>query len=91
MGKLTPDEAKALESLLAKKDAPDQEDFEVEIFDGDKGTRLPYSKGRSWLQTHFDIDLGEPPDGDADEGGADDKPAPPENKRAFGRTIGRAS
>lgn len=91
MGKLTADEAKALKDLQAKADAPDEDDFEVEIFDGERGTRVPYSKARSWLQTHFSIDLDEDPEKETGEGGEDGKPAEPETKRAFGRTIGRAS
>lgn len=91
MGKLTDDEARALKDLQAKADAPDEEDFDIEIFDGDKGARVPYSKGRSWLKQTFGIDVGDAPAADAEEGGADDKPAEPVNKKAFGRTIGRAS
>jgi hypothetical protein len=71
MGKLTPEQAKQLAELQAQADAPDDEDFEVEIFDGDKGARVPYSKGKSWLSKTFGIDLGDPPAADEDQGGAD--------------------
>jgi hypothetical protein len=87
VGKLTDDEAKSLEALLAKKDAPDEDDFDIEIFEGDKGARVPYSRGRSWLQRTFGIDLDEDPEKETGEGGKDDPPAGPETKRAFGRRI----
>ncbi len=61
MARLTAEQQKQLDDLTKLAEAPDEEDFEVEIFDGDKGARVPYSKGRSWLQKTFGIDLGEPP------------------------------
>ena len=91
MGKLTDEEAKALKDLIAKQDAPDEDDFDIEIFDGDKGARVPYSKGRSWLAQTFGIDVGDAPDAADDEGGADESGKEPVKKTAFGRTIGRAS
>jgi hypothetical protein len=53
------DEEKAqLEALTKKANEPDPEDdFEMEIFDGAKGARLPYSKGKSWLEETFGINL----------------------------------
>lgn len=92
MGKLTDDEAKALKDLQAKADAPDEEDFDIEIFDGDKGARVPYSKGRSWLRDTFGIDVGDAPAAAADdEGGADEAGKDPGTVRAFGRTIRKTS
>lgn len=91
MGKLTPEQAQQLKDLQAQADAPDEDDFDVEIGDGDKWTRVPYSKGRSWLSQNFGIDLGAPPA--ADEGkpdpkaGKDDPPAD-DGVRRFGRRVG---
>ena len=77
MGKLSPEQAKQLKELTDLANAPDDEDFEVEIFDGEKGARVPYSKGRSWLQKTFGIDLGEPPADEEEEDGEEGKPAKP--------------
>jgi hypothetical protein len=69
---LTDEEKAQLEALNRKSQEPDPaEDFEIEIFDGQKGARLPYSKGRSFLQQHFGLDIGDPP-GDGD-GSPEDK------------------
>ena len=55
---LNDEEKAALAELLEKDKEPDTaEDFEIEIYDGSRGARVPYSKGRSYLQTHFGIDL----------------------------------
>ncbi len=91
MARLTAEQQKQLDDLTKLAEAPDEEDFEVEIFDGDKGARVPYSKGRSWLQKTFGIDLGDPPadDGggaDGDGGQADDSGQGGKVKR-FGRTV----
>lgn len=40
----------------------DGDDFEIEVWEGDKGARVPYSKGKSWFERTFGIDL------DADDG-----------------------
>lgn len=91
MGKLTPEQAKQLADLQAQADAPDDEDFDVEIWEGDKGARVPYSKGRGWLSKTFGFELGDPPA--ADEPGAGDAPAgkdaPPDDGsvRRFGRRV----
>lgn len=61
MPKLTPEKRAELEALLAADDNAD-DDFEVEIQDGDKRARVPYSKGRSWLQSAFGIDLDPEPE-----------------------------
>jgi hypothetical protein len=92
MGKLTPEQAQQLKDLQAQADAPDDEDFDVEIWDGDKGARVPYSKGRSWLGKTFGFDLGDPP---AIDEGTEGKPAkaakdePPDDGsvRRFGRRV----
>jgi hypothetical protein len=59
--KLTPEKRAELEALLAADD-DDSDDFEIEIRDGDKAARIPYSRGRSYLQKHFGIDLDPEPD-----------------------------
>jgi hypothetical protein len=55
---LSKEEQEQLDKLTAKAAEPDDEpDFEMEIYDGPKGARIPYRKGRSWLQENFGIDL----------------------------------
>lgn len=71
MAKLTDDQQKQLDELIAMRDAPDDEDFEIEIRNGDKSARIPYHKGRRYLQQHFGIDLDEPPADDTGEPGDD--------------------
>lgn len=93
MGKLTPEQAKQLADLQAQADAPDEDDFDVEIWDGDKGAKVPYSKGRSWLSKTFGVDLGDPVDPPAADDGKDaaaGKDAPPDDGkvRRFGRVVG---
>lgn len=93
MTKLSKEERAELERRLAEDDQAD-EDFEVEIRDGDKATRLPYSRGRSWLQEHFGIDLppmveGEDEDeGEPAKGGKAKSPAGGGEVRRFGRRVG---
>src|SRR5277367_4273468 len=67
------DEEKAqLAALIEKDKAPDPDsDFEIEIYDGPKGARLPYSRGRKYLQDHFGIDLDPEPADDSGQGGED--------------------
>ena len=62
MAKLTPEKRAELEAALAADDADDEDDFEIEIRDGDKAARVPYSKGRAYLQKHFGIDLDPEPE-----------------------------
>lgn len=65
------DEEKAqLDALTKKANEPDaDDDFEIEIYDGQKGARVPYRKGRGYLQEHFGIDLDpDPGKGDTDDG-----------------------
>jgi hypothetical protein len=89
MGKLTPEQAKQFKDLQALADAPDDEDFDIEIWEGDKGARVPYSKGKGFL-AKLGIDVGDPPaaDDDAADGKAG-KDAPPDDGkvRRFGRTV----
>jgi hypothetical protein len=54
---LSKEEKEQLEKLTAKANEPDEEDFEIEIGSGDRYARVPYSRGRSYLQQHFGIDL----------------------------------
>ena len=91
MPKLSPEQRANLERQLADDDAAD-DDFEVMIRDGDKETRVPYSKGRSWLQRNFGIDLD---DDQADDDQADDEGKPRGKQaagdstvRRFGRRVG---
>lgn len=81
MAQLNEEQQKALDDLLALRDSPDQpdEDFEIEIYSGDKGARVPFSKGKSWLKDTFGIDIGDAPSNDP-EGGK--KPAPKSAKKS---------
>lgn len=72
MAKLTAEQREALQRQLDDDDAAD-DDFEVEITDGDRRARVPYSKARKWLGDTFGIDLAE------DTG---DEPDEPESKPA---------
>jgi hypothetical protein len=68
---LTADEQQLLDQLTKKAAEPDgADDFEVEIFSGDRGARIPYSRAQKWLRDNFDID-GLDGGGQADDGQAD--------------------
>jgi hypothetical protein len=85
MGKLTPEQQKQLDELAALRDAPDESsDFEIEIWSGDgNGARVPYSKGRTWLQKNFGIDLDPPADPQTDPN------APPDPEAGKQRPSGK--
>lgn len=95
---LSKEEKEQLDALTKKAEEPDEEDFEIEIGSGDKYARVPYSRGRSYLQQHFGIDLDpETDDGkESTEEGADGKgkkPAKPttanEGSQRTGHWSGR--
>jgi hypothetical protein len=67
---LTDDEKSLLEKLTAKANAPDKDDFEIEIYDtkAAKGARLPFSQGAKWLYDTFGI--GDAPAAPAGQQGA---------------------
>jgi hypothetical protein len=75
---LSDEEKATLEALTKKANEPDtSDDFEIEIYDGQRGARVPYSKGRGYLQTHFGIDLDPTPESDeGDSGDGKGKKAP---------------
>src|SRR5579862_7746033 len=89
---------KELEAQLAELDAEDDDPGieAVDIQDGAKSVRFTgkgsVEQAKRWLRTNFadlfDPDPETPESGGADETGPDDKPGV---KKAFGRTIGRAS
>jgi hypothetical protein len=69
---LSAEEQAQLDALTEKANAKDPEpDFEMEIYDGPKGARVPYSKGRKWLQDNFNIDLDPDPASEAGDDGKD--------------------
>jgi hypothetical protein len=76
MGKLTEEQQKALDDLMALKDAPDDDDFEVEIYSpGGAGGRLPYSRAKKFFQENFGIDLDEQkPEETGDKGNSKTEP-----------------
>lgn len=75
---LSADEKKLLEELTRRSQEPDaDDDFEIEIFNGTKGARLPFSKGKGWLEKELGIVLDTAPpaagagDGQGDNGVGD--------------------
>jgi hypothetical protein len=82
---LSSDEQKLLDELTAKAAAPDADDFEIEIFSGDKGARIPISKATKWLSDNFGI--GDPPAAAAADGAGDQgdggKPALPPARQGY--------
>ncbi len=52
---LNADEKKLLEELTRRSQEPDADDFEIEIWDGGKGARVPFSQGSKWLFDNFGI------------------------------------
>jgi hypothetical protein len=88
MGKLTPEQANQLKDLQAQADAPDEEDFDIEIWEGDRGARVPYSKGKGFL-AKLGIDIGDPPAADdgADKPAGKDAPPADDGVRRFGRRV----
>jgi len=86
--RLSPEKRAELEALLAADDQ-DDDDFEIEIRDGDRAARIPYSRGRSYLQKHFGIDLDPEPEPEPEPGkGAKPKAVPDDGKvTRFGRRV----
>lgn len=69
MAKLNADEKKLLAELQARENEPDNDDdFEIEIYKDNHGARVPYSKGRKFLQEIFGIDLDDTSDAESDDG-----------------------
>ncbi len=59
---LNAQEKAALDALLAKEQADDDEEFEIEIWSGQDGARVPYRKGKDWFEKTFGVSLGNPTD-----------------------------
>lgn len=68
---LSAEEKAQLDALTKKANEPDEDDnYEIEIYDENgRGARVPYRKGRGWLQKHFGIDLDPSPEGDSGDDG----------------------
>lgn len=84
---LSKDEQDQLDALTAKASEPDSDDdYEIELFTPEgHGARVPYRKGRSYLQTHFGIDLDpDPAEGANDDGNGGD--ASKNSKGSTGKT-----
>lgn len=61
---LSPEEKETLDALTAKANTPDDDDFDIEIWDeSGAGAKVPYRKGRTWLN-RFGIDMPETPAAD---------------------------
>jgi len=83
MARPTPEEIAAWEARMSEPEGGSDDDFEIEIYSPEgHGARIPYSKGRKYLQENFGIDidtLPKPPDpanpaGDPNFGGLADPP-----------------
>ncbi|HEX8762899.1 MAG TPA: hypothetical protein VF733_04035 [Candidatus Saccharimonadales bacterium] len=62
MARPTPEEIEEFNARMNEPDNNPDDDFEIEIFTPEgHGARLPYSRGKSYLQEHFGIDIGDPP------------------------------
>jgi hypothetical protein len=80
---LSDDEKATLDALTKKANEPDEDDFDIEIWDETgAGAKVPYHKGKTWLQ-RFGIDLPIPdatgdakPAGKKSTGAADTGDAP---------------
>jgi hypothetical protein len=84
---LSDEEKQQLAALQAKENEPDADDYDIEIWDETgAGARIPYSKGRSWLN-RFGIDLPDAPEAEA-EGDQDQGKGKPRSKRAAGGAAG---
>ena len=88
MGKLSKEERAELERRLADDDATEEDDFEVEIGSEGNYARVPYRKGRSWLQQTFGIDLDPEPDEAEVQEKPEAKPKPAAKAVQFGRRVG---
>lgn len=82
---MTPKERQQLEETLKADDDArkrEQDMFEVEIGSEGNYARVPYLKGKAWLQKTFGIDLDEEPEAPPEaEGDGKDKPV------RFGRRV----
>jgi hypothetical protein len=89
---LTDDEKAQLDALTAKANEPDSDDdFEIELFTPEgHGARVPYRKGRSFLQTHFGIDL-DPDPGDGNDNNNNNNDAGKDAKGSAGTGKGKAA
>jgi hypothetical protein len=88
MGKLTEEQQRQLDELTALQNAQDDDsEFEIEIWnEKGQGARIPYGKGRSWLQSNFGIDM-DPPPAEPDPNAATD-PEGGQRTGAAGRYFG---
>lgn len=83
MPKLSPEERAALQRQL-DDDAAADDDFEVEIEDGGKRARVPYSKAKKWLGDTFGIDLDDTSQDDPEPEGKPVKAVKDDEPRRFG-------
>lgn len=83
MARLSPEERAALQRQL-DDDAAADDDFEVEIEDGGKRARVPYSKAKKWLGDTFGIDLDDTSQDDPEPEGKPVKAVKDDEPRRFG-------
>ncbi len=86
---LSKDEQATLDALTAKAAETDEDDFHIEIWDETgAGAKVPYSKGKTWLQ-RFGIDLPVEPEADASKPAKPAKPAPADSTDGVLRHFGK--
>jgi len=88
---LSDDERQQLEALMAKDQEPDPDDYDIEIWDETgAGAKVPYRKGKTWLQ-RFGIDLPEQPPKPDKTDKPEAKPEPTTTQKYFGPRSTKAS
>jgi hypothetical protein len=91
---LTPAQQAQLDELTKLASAADEDDFEVEIFSGDKGARIPHSQAKTWLFKEFGIGeaptppAGKPGEGGSAEGGEGEGAVTRAGRKIFGAPRG---
>jgi hypothetical protein len=75
---LSDEEKATLAALQAKENEPEAtDDFEIELYTPEgHGARVPYAKGRGYLQQHFGIDLDPDPGTEGGTESGEDKSKP---------------
>lgn len=92
---LNDDEKRLLAELQAREAEPDEDDdYEIEIYDTtqNKGARIPYRTGKSWLHDVFGIGQAPAaPEGGGGESGGAGEGAPPAGPARAAKKAGRGT
>lgn len=86
---LSKDEQDQLDALQRKASEPDEDEYDIEIWDETgAGAKVPYRKAKTWLQ-RFGIDMPEPPPEGTENPEGEGKPTPKAKKaNASVRPVG---